>query len=48
MDFEPIKPTQAQIENCEGMGWEYDGDLYFLREDQIGFFTVHGFYKETV
>lgn len=39
-------PTQKQIENCAGMGWQYLGDGLFAKGDLLGWFTENGFYKE--
>lgn len=45
--FDPIEPTPQQIFNSSLQGWEYVGDNLFIRGDnEIGYFTKHGFVKE--
>lgn len=41
-----ICPTDTQIENAYLMGWQYLGDGIFIRGDQMGWFTDHGFQQD--
>lgn len=42
-----IEPTQKQIENSEGMGWELQDDKIFYNEENklYGWFTEAGWVK---
>lgn len=41
-----IEPTSKQIQNCELSGWHYIGDGFFVRGDELGWFTKAGFVRE--
>ena len=38
--------TPEQIERCKLMGWEYIGDGFFERGEQMGWFDGRSFVKE--
>ena len=42
-----LKPTEKQIETCEGWGWEHDGSGLFIKDGWVGWFNERGWYKET-
>lgn len=38
-----ILPSNKQIENTVGMGWQYLGDGIFAKDEELGYFTKQGF-----
>lgn len=46
-EFDPVEPTQRQIDNCAMMGWVYTGDGIFEKNGVIGWFTKHHGFQKT-
>lgn len=41
-------PTPKQLENCVRMGWAYLKDGFFERNEDLGYFTDKGFFKDEI